>query len=64
MVCLIGSTARGIGGGGAVTDELDIDDAEDTETGVRIGFASAWGVIQSKLEPPILSADVTIDRAL
>ena len=29
------------------TDELDIDDAEDTETGVRAGFASARGVIQA-----------------
>ena len=56
MVCIVGrdryarhglfdwfNRAR-VGGGGAVTDELDIDDAEDTETGVRIGFASAWGL--------------------
>ena len=64
MICLIGSTAREIGGGGAVTDELDIDDAEDTEAGVRVGFTSDWGVTQLKLEPPILSEDMTICRAV
>ena len=34
IVCLIGSTPRGIAGVGVATDVLDIDDVDDTETGV------------------------------
>ena len=43
---------------------LDIDDIEDTETSVMALRAGAWGEIQLKLGPPILSAEVTIWRAV
>ena len=61
---MTGSTPRVTVGAGVATDMLDIEDVDDTEIETMAAGVGTSDDIQLKLDPPILSADVTIWRAV